>query len=183
MIERPDFKDIKVIINNSGLFPRILDIFTVFGVPLAFAKYIPINDNGKIKFIENENLFQNEDGKISISELLRFDSREVIGNFNIKDNESEDALIKAFYGNPLPEGGGDAGYPKIVEYFIEKGVDVNIRDKKGNNALLWASSKGYTNIVKLSLKRGAEINSKTKDGFTSLMLAINCGQKNSKDSN
>jgi ankyrin repeat protein len=92
-----------------------------------------------------------------------------------------------------------------VKALIDKGANINAKDKNGRTALMWASEKGYTEIVKLLrekgaigtikidlyliesaqkgdiagvnalLNKGADVNAKDKDGWTALMEASNNG--------
>ena len=50
------------------------------------------------------------------------------------------------------------GYTDIVQFFIEKGVDVNIQGGYYGNALQAASFNGEADVVKLLLDMGADIN-------------------------
>lgn len=45
---------------------------------------------------------------------------------------------------------------RIMELFINAGVDVNIRDQQGNTALHYAYSRGNTEVVKLLIEAGAK---------------------------
>jgi hypothetical protein len=60
---------------------------------------------------------------------------------------------------------------KGVEIALEKGVDINVKNKFGNTALIIASDFGYIDIVELLLKYGANINHKNKYDKTALMIA------------
>ena len=49
---------------------------------------------------------------------------------------------------------------EIVQALIDKGADVNAKDKKGATALMLASQKGYKEIVQLLITKGADVNAK-----------------------
>jgi thioredoxin-like negative regulator of GroEL len=58
-----------------------------------------------------------------------------------------------------------------VKALLDKGADVNARDKDGLTALMWAAAGGRTDIVKALLDKGADVNAKTSYGYTALMWA------------
>ena len=64
---------------------------------------------------------------------------------NEKDIDIDAALIKAA-GN---------GQTETVKLLIEKGADVNVKNKSGGTALESASFCGHTDIIKLLKKAGA----------------------------
>lgn len=55
---------------------------------------------------------------------------------------------------------------------LNKGVEINCKNKEGNSAVFYASAKGDIEIVKLLVSRGANINIQNKLGHTPLMVAI-----------
>ena len=59
----------------------------------------------------------------------------------------------------------------VIDYFIKKGSDVNVKDKWGETALTAASYSCDTDIVNLLLQNGAKINDKTISGATAIMNA------------
>jgi serine/threonine-protein phosphatase 6 regulatory ankyrin repeat subunit B len=58
-----------------------------------------------------------------------------------------------------------------VKALIDKGADVNAKNKDGDTALMSASLKGHTEIVKALIEKGADVNAKDKAGWTALMSA------------
>ena len=50
------------------------------------------------------------------------------------------------------------GNKDIVELLIEKGIDINLNDKLGNNALHFASQNCHKDIVDLLIEKGIDIN-------------------------
>ena len=71
---------------------------------------------------------------------------------------------------------------KTIEWFINKGVDVNAKDKWDYTLLINASNDGHTEIVAMLLEKGADVNAKTKQDWTALMLAMNARDYNSETS-
>tara|TARA_B100000767_G_C19774417_1_gene541772 strand:+ start:2052 stop:3536 length:1485 start_codon:yes stop_codon:yes gene_type:complete len=61
--------------------------------------------------------------------------------------------------------------PKIYEYFISKGVNVNQVNKNGNTVFNNASIYGNKKLLSFLIDKGAEINISNKKGQNSLMLA------------
>lgn len=62
------------------------------------------------------------------------------------------------------------GNAKEVKYILDKGVNVNITDKKGNTPLIWASY-GNPEIVCILLQYNANINVINENGKTALSIA------------
>jgi ankyrin repeat protein len=60
-------------------------------------------------------------------------------------------------------------YTKIVEFLIENGADVNVKNKDGNTPSHMTTT---SDIVKLLIEKGADINVKNKDGDTPLSTHI-----------
>jgi ankyrin repeat protein len=58
-----------------------------------------------------------------------------------------------------------------VKYLIEKGADVNAKNKSGWTALHFASSEGQLKIVQCLMEEGANINAEDKSKMTALNLA------------
>jgi ankyrin repeat protein len=66
----------------------------------------------------------------------------------------------------------EKGHTKIVQLLLEKGADVNAKNKYGETALMYAAENGHTETVQLLLEKGARYDPfyKTKYGFTYLMV-------------
>jgi ankyrin repeat protein len=71
------------------------------------------------------------------------------------------ALIKASEKNNI----------SLVKKLLDMGVDVNVKDDDGSNALMMASKNGYEDVVKMLLDRGADVNVENKYGNNALMSA------------
>ncbi len=58
-----------------------------------------------------------------------------------------------------------------VKDLLEKGADVNARDKDGYTALMRACANGHTDTARLLIEKGADVKAKSEDGKTALMAA------------
>ena len=63
------------------------------------------------------------------------------------------------------------GNTKVVELFLQAGMDVNTKNADGQTALMLAAYSGHTDTVKLLLKHGAFINVIDKFGDSALSWA------------
>ena len=52
------------------------------------------------------------------------------------------------------------GYESIVQRLLEKGADIDGKDRSGQTALSRAAMKGHEAVVKLLLEKGADVESK-----------------------
>lgn len=71
--------------NKRGFFQRILDVLTVLGYPLAFARWIPIVEkNGNLTF-EKNNISRIANAKrINLKDIVTFNSHDYIKNIRAK---------------------------------------------------------------------------------------------------
>lgn len=65
----------------------------------------------------------------------------------------------------------------LAQMLVDRGADVNAKDKKGRTPLIAAASTGQLDIVQLLLDKGAEVNAQSKDGATALHAAVLFGHK------
>lgn len=75
---------------------------------------------------------------------------EVI-NFEITDNDELNGMLQAIANDDW------FGFQKL----INDGVDINIKDKSGATALLYAVTFGETDMVKLLIDKDADVNVQT----------------------
>lgn len=75
------------------------------------------------------------------------------------DKESQSFVDAALWGDY-----------RYVRNALMSGINVNVRDKDGNTALIAACEKNEINIVNLLLRNGADVNAKNKAGQTALIV-------------
>ncbi|XP_037029495.1 ankyrin-1-like [Bradysia coprophila] len=68
------------------------------------------------------------------------------------------------------------GHEKTASVLIQKGSDVNKKNKNQSTPLHYAAENGYVNIAKTLLMHGAKINAKTSNNETAILLAIENGK-------
>ncbi len=78
------------------------------------------------------------------------------------ENQQSQSFVEAAFW-------GDYHY---VRNDIMDGINVNVRDKDGNTALIAASERNELKIVNLLLRNGANVNIKNKSDQTALQLAV-----------
>src|SRR4030065_621037 len=61
-------------------------------------------------------------------------------------------------------------YDDMVEYLIDNGAKLNLKDNEGKTALLWAASNSLPN-AKILVANGAKINEPANDGMTPFLQA------------
>ncbi|KAI8746594.1 serine/threonine-protein phosphatase 6 regulatory ankyrin repeat subunit A-like [Biomphalaria glabrata] len=63
------------------------------------------------------------------------------------------------------------GYNHLLQFVLQDGTRLEIRDDNGNSPLMICSAKGFPGIVGKLLRLGADVNAKNSNGDTPLMLA------------
>ena len=66
---------------------------------------------------------------------------------------------------------------KEVKRLIEAGANVNVVDKDGETALLWASFWRCSNVVKILIEAGADVNAVDNFRYTALHFASLWGRR------
>lgn len=65
--------------------------------------------------------------------------------------------------------------PSICEYFLSKGVDINVQDKNHKTIFYYAAKKNKFEIVEFLLSHGADVNCKVSPGSSALHVASKRG--------
>ena len=69
------------------------------------------------------------------------------------------------------------GHEAVVQLLIDKGADIEAKDRYGRTPLSWAAEKGHEAVVQLLIDKGADIEAKNHYGRTSLFWAAENGQE------
>ena len=72
------------------------------------------------------------------------------------------------------------GYDRIVDLLIERGADVNARDRLWRRPLHWAATNGHRKVCELLLAAGADVNAKDRHGETPLGAAEGFVKENAR---
>ena len=71
----------------------------------------------------------------------------------------------------------EEGNLEVCKMMLEKGVDINAKEKKENwTALMLAALWGHAEIVKFLLEKGADVNAKDREDQTALIVAAKYGK-------
>ncbi len=94
------------------------------------------------------------------------------------EKDPKSVNTRSFYGRIALGLAAHRGHTSIVELLIEKGADVNLKNKMGAIALHYAAAySSDKKIVNLLIDKNADINAKDNNGDTPLNYAINGKQK------
>lgn len=120
----------------------------------VFAKndYITINDDGHMKHIFGEKCTP--------------EIRSISGNIdNVKNFLRNNSINKVDNnGNSLLHYAMDDGNSKIISFLLQNGIDLHLRNVKGNTCLHVAARYGHCNSIKELVKYN--INEQNEEGFT-----------------
>jgi ankyrin repeat protein len=67
------------------------------------------------------------------------------------------------------------GHTKLVELFLDSGIDVNLTNNKNDTPVLWAARGNHIDTVRLLISRGANLQLENDKGSTPLYWAVRYG--------
>jgi len=83
---------------------------------------------------------------------------------------------------PKPDEAHGFHYARIATLLLEKGADIEARDRNGDTPLIAAAGHGEDDVVRLLLDRGAHIEATDNPGLTALIAAAcNCAMVDMPD--
>ena len=137
-----------------------------------------IHEYNKTKFDKKRNCYVDEFGNtdfmlaVKANNLLvaKYLFKQNKYDINQKNINGENALLLCEYGD---RGWLDQYYyvkPDMVEFLVDKGIEVNIKDEEGNTPLIKACYGNNSLIVKKLLKAGADVNEKNNKGETPIYI-------------
>jgi len=94
--------------------------------------------------------------------------QNIISNYNCTNPETGDSLLIM---------ASKKGNKTILNYLLEKDVNIDLINKNGNAALHMAAHNGHAEVLESLLEKGADINLTNTKGNTPLHLAAYKGQK------
>jgi ankyrin repeat protein len=129
-----------------------------------FTAYRTFNPEKLNRFMEQDSFFDAiRNGNLKTLKTL---GEKDPGLFQAKDQRGSTPLILAAYYN---QG-------EIVEYLLEKGVQVDDKDGAGNTALMGCCFKGYVPVAEKLIAAGADVNTVNSLGSTCLIYAVTFNQ-------
>lgn len=69
----------------------------------------------------------------------------------------------------------ERGHQEIIEFLLDIGADVNIRDETESTPLITAACRGNREIANMLIAKGADINARDDNGYTPLIIAAKFG--------
>ncbi|SFU45726.1 Ankyrin repeat [Pustulibacterium marinum] len=100
------------------------------------------------------------------------------GNANLETYEYLKGLgvpvntVSAEGDTPLLLAAGNAKDPRVIQFFIDNGINVNATNKAGDNALINAAQRNSYDVVKILADKTKDVNHSNKDDKTALMYAV-----------
>jgi ankyrin repeat protein len=79
-------------------------------------------------------------------------------NPNALDWEGETAMLK--FARQVYGGGGGGGQAGLIDMFVKKGADLDVRDKDGHSALYYSIDHNQVDSSKILIAGGADVSCK-----------------------
>ncbi len=169
---------------------KTIDLLLKYNFDLNKTKSI---SNGVVALSSNNEIFLKElidrGLKLSIESLgnetalisyLSFSEKKVKLNYKVLEialNHSEDINYVNLKGVNALLLSIDRKDIELINFLLNKGLNVNLKDSDNQNGLSLAVEKEYykKEIVELLIKKGIDINNKDNEGCTPIFYAINSG--------
>jgi len=84
-----NLENVKIRILKTGLFRRLIDTWTLLGVPLAFSPVLPMFQNGKLNFVRNDVYLLKRSNEVSLKQLLAFNPEDFENTLYSRDLKDE----------------------------------------------------------------------------------------------
>ncbi len=120
--------------------------------------------NKKYKSSEHREDNVEEKEETSQPSITNFPNRQIVKEKDI------DKKVDV-YGNTALIIAADDGNVGEVVSLVNRGADVNAKNKYGNTVLICAAEKGHIDVIKLLIAFGANLNAEGNKGCTALMEA------------
>lgn len=150
--------------NENGIFNFATVNRDVNILKQLIAKKAPTNLTSKNK--ENAFYFLTK-GKFRGGNKLTLETVKYLENLGISPN-----FVTTSNENALHNLAFSVKNPKIITYFTNKGLNVNLTDDKGNTPFMNASFMNNKEVLEILSKGLKNINQQNKDGHSALTIAI-----------
>ena len=97
-----------------------------------------------------------------------------------QNNDFREEISKCMEGDDVSDAfviAGDRNHRDILQAFIDRGMNIDIKNQSGNTALIKASGMGNEKSVRLLLNQNAKADHQTNEKWTALMHASGHGYK------
>ena len=98
----------------------------------------------------------------------------------LETNDCRETVEKCVDGDDIANAFAHAGLKNhldILQFFLDRGINIDIKNKFGDTALIKASANGRKESVCMLLERNANPNPQDKNGWTALMWSCRFGYK------
>ena len=119
------------------------------------ARLISISQDGKT--VTLQRFTDGKKGKFELEKLSNEDNEYIIETTFFSFDPAQNIFDAAH-----------AGKVKEVEFFINRGADVNVKNREGNTPLHLVVYRGELDIAEFLVSNGADVNAKNNDGWTPL---------------
>lgn len=117
------------------------------------------------------------EGAISLKSTISQSGKSSTESFVRKNNRIASIAFKMFRSDTLLLEAASDGDVKRVAELINKGADVNVKDRWGWRPISMAAYGGYDEIASILICAGADLDYKDVDGDSPLQLAMNRGKR------